>query len=120
MGAGARGLLQWPSTPLESSYEHGPSCRLLRSDRCRGPFLETRDGRGFAVGCLGGKDSNLLCTCVLLKSVPASWPAEHHVGTIWVYRREHPGLTHNFKYDFPQMRPGMETDFRQARVFFGV
>ena len=39
-------------------------------------------------------------TRVLKKSVPASWPAKCHFGTIWVYRREHTGLTRNCKRTF--------------------
>ena len=35
------------------------------------------------------------------KSVPAHWPATCHWGTIWVYRGEHPSLTHNFKRHRP-------------------
>ena len=43
---------------------------------------------------------------VLNKAGPASWPAKCHFGTIWVYRREHPGLAHNFKCAFlPVFQP---------------
>ena len=37
---------------------------------------------------------------MLKKSLPASWPAKSHSGTIWVYRGEHPSLTHNFQQAF--------------------
>ena len=41
------------------------------------------------------------CARLLKKSVPASWPAKCHYGTIWVYRGDNPSLTHNFKRTFP-------------------
>ena len=39
-------------------------------------------------------------TCTAL-TVPASWPAKRHFGTIWVHRGEHPSLTHHFKSTSP-------------------
>ena len=36
-------------------------------------------------------------TCVSKRSIPASWPAKCHFGTICVHQQEHPSLTNNFK-----------------------
>ena len=38
---------------------------------------------------------------MLKKSVLAGWPAKCYLGTIWVYRGDHPSLPPNFKPTFP-------------------
>ena len=48
-------------------------------------------------------------TRVLKSSVPTSWLAKCHFGTIWVYCGEHPTSTHHFKYTFSSISKQAES-----------
>ena len=58
---------------------------------------------------------------MLPNSIPDTWPTKGHFGTVWVSRREHPSLTHNFKkktqQGIPQMVDASERVLEEVKLY---